>query len=126
MIVFMSVLRWIFELGILFFMLDAGIRKLPGSAIVFIVLRLGLGCLSRIFQKPGLLDRFEHILLGVYTCFVKIYFEAVIFLSIREDIKEDINIQTSVIIAILLFIVLRNISDTWSLLAIEFDEFDEA
>ena len=130
MIVWPSVLRWISEIVLLFIMVETGLRNLPGLAISFLVFRLGLGCISRILQKPGLLNkkfkrRFKHVLLGFCICFLKIYSETIIFLSIREDTKEDINIQTGVIILILFFIVFRNISDTLSLLAIEFDEFNE-
>ena len=114
----MPFLKFLFETLLLFAMLDAGIRDLSNLAIGLIVTRLFLSFISRILRAPGFLDEFEMLASGITMCALKIFFEAGIFFSL----KEDINISMDFAIAILLLMFLRNVSDAWSLLAIELDE----
>ena len=118
MIVFIPLLRLVFEILLLLVMLNVGIRELSTLAAVLIMLRLFLSFISRISQIPDLLDEFEMIASGVIICTLKIVLEVGIFFSL----KEDINISMNFVIIILILMSLRNISDTWSLLAIELDE----
>ena len=118
MSVTMALLKLAFEIALLLVMLKAGIRELSDWAIFLIALRLIVSFISRLFQIPGFLDESELVRWGVYTCFVKIALEALIFFAV----KEDITISMDFVILILLLMFLRNISDTWSLLAIGLDE----
>lgn len=114
-------LRFVFEIALLVTMLIAGIRALSGLAIILIVFRLSASFSSRIYQIPYLcnLDRSDMILLGVYICVLKIVLDTGIFFSV----KEGLNISMGSAIAILIFMSLRNISDTLPLLAIESDDW---
>ena len=115
----MPILRLIFEVLLLIVMLNAGIRDLSELAILLIVSRLVVSLISRMTQLPDVfLYKSSRILSGIIICLFKIALEAGIFFQI----KEDINISLNFVIAILIFMVLRNVSDTWSLLAIELDE----
>ena len=118
MILLMPFLRLAFEIALLVVILKAGIRELSSLAIFLIVLRLSVSFITRIFQIPDLLDDLDHILSGVITCILKIVLEVGILFAI----KEDIDISMDFAIVILIFMSLRNISDTWSLLAIGVDE----
>ena len=118
MILFMPILRLGLEILLLVFMLKAGIRDLSDWAILLIVFRLSLSCISRIHQIPYLVDEDNKRIWGVTVCIFKILSEVGIFFSL----KEDINISMNFVGIILFLMLLRNISDTWSLLAIELDE----
>ena len=118
MILLMPILRLIFEILLLVVMLYVGIRELATLAIVLIVLRLILSSISRILQIPYVLDEFDQIAWGIIICVLKIVLEVGIFFSL----KEDISISTDFVGIIIILMILRNASEAWSLLAIEFDE----
>ena len=107
------------EILLLVVLVNAGIRDLSDLAVFLIVLRLIASLISRIAHIPYIFsDEFNRILSGIIICALKIVLEVGIFL----EIEGDINISTGIIIAILFFMALRNVSDTWSLIAIEFDD----
>ena len=115
-------LKFVFEIALLVTMLIAGIRELSDWAIFLILVRLSVSCCSRIFQIPYFPNDFKRshrILLGVYTCVLKIGLDTGIFFAV----KEDLNISVGSAIAILLFMSLRNISDTLPLLATDPDDW---
>ena len=114
----MPTLRLICEILLLIVMLNAGIRELSEFAIGLIVFRLFLSFLSRIHQIPDFLEEEDKFPSGVFICFLKIASEAGIFFSLQEDI----NISTDIISFIVFLMICRNVSEAWSLLAIEFDE----
>ena len=117
MIIVMPILRLAFEILLLVVLLQAGIRELSDLAIGLIVFRLCLSFISRMSQIPYSLDRFEQILIGVVICIAKIGLEIGIFFAL----KEDINASMDFVILILILMILRNVSEAWSLLAIEFE-----
>lgn len=109
--------RLTFELILLVVIVESGIRELSDLAIALIIWRLIISCLSRIL--PGLLPgKFEHTVAGVTICFFKIGLEIGIFFSLRENV----NIPMDFVVLILFLMSLRNVSDTFSFLAIGFDE----
>ena len=111
-------LRLVFEILLLAVMLGTGIRELSSLAISLIVFRLLLSFFTRIHQIPYLLEDADKFAWGVLICILKIASEVGIFL----DVREDINISTNVIGTILILMIFRNVSEAWSLLAIQFDE----
>ncbi len=115
----MPVLRLACEILLLVVMLNAGIRDLSEVAILLIVLRLVVSFISRMTHIPDVIsDTFYRKLWGAGICIAKISLEVGIFVAV----KEDINISLNFVIPILILMILRNISDTWSLLAIELEE----
>ena len=120
MSVFISpILKLGFEILLLVVVVNAGIRDLSDLAISLIVVRLVVSFSSRLAHTPYvLLDEFNRVVSGILICALKIALEVGIFL----EIEGDINVSTDIIIAILFLMALRNVSDTWSLIAIEFDE----
>ena len=118
MIILMPMLRFGFEIGLLFVMLYAGIREIAIWAIALIIFRLFLSLLNRIQTIPDLLEEFQNIVAGIIICILKIASEVAIFFAI----KEDIYISTNIAITLIVLMTFRNISDTASLLAIELDE----
>ena len=114
----MPCLRLVFEVLLLVVLLKAGIRELSTLAIGLIVGRLFLSFSSRLHQIPDFLDESKQLEAGVVICIAKIALEVGIFFAL----KEDINISMDFITIILILMILRNISDTWSLLAIGLEE----
>ena len=114
----MPFLRLICEVLLLVVMLYAGFRELSELAILLIVFRLCLSFVSRILQIPDFIEEEEKFAAGVIVGVLKIFSEVGIFFSV----KEDINISTEIISIILFLMICRNVSEAWSLLAIEFDE----
>ena len=111
-------LRLVFEILLLFVMLDVGIRELSDWAIFLILFRLILSFFSRIRQILDFLEDSNKFVWGGIICVLKIISEVGIFFSL----KEDINISTDIIGIILILMIFRNVSEAWSLLAIELEE----
>lgn len=116
-----SILRLACELALLAVIAFLGIRDLSWLACLLIMLRLLVSHISRMIQLPNVFsDKFNRILSRVIICISKIALEVGIFFSLK--LKGGINISTEIVITILLLMVFRNISDTWSLLATELEE----
>ena len=116
MILLMPFLRLAFEILLLVVLINAGVRELSEWAIAFIIARLIVSFITRINQIPDFFDDPDASIAAL--CVLKIALEIGIFFAIREDI----TISTDIILLILLLMILRNISDTWSLIAIGSEE----
>ena len=113
-----SLVRFAIEGILLVFVWKLDIRGLSNEAFVFIVFRLLVSFLSRILQRPDFLDNDEKFKWGGLIFFWKVFSEVGIFISVTADI----NISMGMIVSIIILILFRNVSETCSLLAIEFYE----
>ena len=118
--VIMAILRFIFEIVLLIVIVETDIRKISDLGIGLIVNRLIMGLVGRILQAVRL-DQLSRKVLGYLICVFKIGLETGIFFAV----KIHIDIPMDIVPLILFLMLLRNISDVVSFLAIEPDEFDE-
>ena len=112
------ILKIIFEFALLYIVLSQGIRELSSVAIICISLRLIVSLIHRFVRIPYMLDEYDIIIYSVGICIAKIVLETSIFYIVHEDL----SISIYVAIGIVLCMLFRNVSDTWSLLSIDLEE----